>query len=285
MPVSAKLNIIATSPDIAWLIKKVGGEQVKVESLLNGNEDPHYVDAMPHWIAKASKADIFCYVGLELEVGWAPKVIERSANKKIQTGADGHCNIGSFVTALEVPTGKIDRSMGDVHASGNPHYHLGPDSFIMAAKGVYSMLVKNDSAESSLIYKKNLAKTIEHINQIKTKALAILSQKKDMKLMSYHKEFSYFIKDFNLSYHGEVEEVPGVHPSAGRIARVGIEAKKSKIDLILATSINPKKVLEKVEEISQVKYALVPISIKKKGSPSNYEQLILGLANSIVQSK
>jgi len=162
MPVSAKLNIIATSPDIAWLIKKVGGEQVKVESLLNGNEDPHYVDAMPHWIAKASKADIFCYVGLEL--------------------------VGSFVTALEVPTGKIDRSMGDVHASGNPHYHLGPDSFIMAAKGVYSMLVKNDSAESSLIYKKNLAKTIEHINQIKTKALAILSQKKDMKLMSYHKE-------------------------------------------------------------------------------------------------
>ena len=140
----AELKVVTTTPDLAWLVDSIGKKRVSAISLLNGSEDPHFVDAMPSWIAKASRADVFCLVGLELEVGWVPKVLERSANPKIQPGGKGYCEVGKFVKALEVPKGKIDRSMGDVHASGNPHYHLGPEQFKNAAKGVFEVLVTND---------------------------------------------------------------------------------------------------------------------------------------------
>ena len=127
-----------------------------MESLLEGTEDPHYVDAMPHWIVKAAKADVFCMVGLELETGWVPKVLSRSGNAKIQSGAPGHCDASKKVKALEIPVGKIDRSMGDIHPGGNPHYNLGPSFFSQAAESIVDVLINVD-APGAETYMKNLA--------------------------------------------------------------------------------------------------------------------------------
>jgi len=280
----AKLRVVTTTPDLSWLVENIGGKSVTVESLLDGSEDPHYVDAMPSWIAKVSRADVFCLVGLELEIGWVPKVLERSGNKKVQTGGKGYCETGKFISALEVPKGKIDRSMGDIHPSGNPHYHLGPEQFKNAAKGIFEVLVTNDP-DARLTYSKNLAQTLQQIDKTKEIVVSMIKDLKEFKLMSYHKEFSYFMKDFDLQYSGIIEEIPGVPPSAGRIARIALEAKKNNVDVVLASTANPKKLLEKFKEISGVQYKQVPISIRKLGNPSNYEELLVGIAKAIVESK
>jgi len=278
-----KIKIITSTPDLAWLVKEIGKDRVEVDSLLEGNEDPHYVDAMPNWIAKVSNADVFCYVGMELEIGWAPKVLSKSANSKIQTGGKGHCNAGKSVKALEVHSGKVDRSMGDVHAGGNPHYHLGPTYLLQSAEGILSVLIEVDS-KGTETYLKNLEALTKKIEKIKKKVALVLKAKKDIRIISYHREFSYFFKDFNLISAGEIEETPGVPPSAGRIARVGLSAKRGKVDLALATTTNPEKLLRKFKEISKVPYAIVPMSILKSGSPKNYEELLLNLAKSIVEA-
>ena len=99
----AKINVITTTTDLQWLTKQIGGEKVKVESLLNGTEDPHYLDAMPHFISKVANADMFCLVGLDLEVGWAPKILSRSGNKKVQPGGKGYCETGKRSRHLMFP--------------------------------------------------------------------------------------------------------------------------------------------------------------------------------------
>ena len=276
----AKLSVLTTTPDIAWLVKSIGGERVKVESLLNGTEDPHYVDALPHWIAKASRADMFCQVGLELEVGWVPKVLKRSGNSKIQSGGKGFCDIGKSISALEVPTGKLDRSMGDVHSGGNPHYHLGPDRYIEAANFIFETLINNDETGIET-FDKNLRLTIASIKKTKAEATSLLKKSQKKKLMSYHKEFSYFVREFSLTYVGDIEETPGVPPSAGRIARVALEAKRKNVHYVLHTPNNPKKIIKKYQEISGVIPLEVPISIVKKGKPSNYHDLIMTIAKRI----
>ena len=83
----AKINVITTTTDIKWLTEQIGGDKVEVESLLNGTEDPHYIDAMPHFIAKVANADMFCLVGLDLEVGWAPKILSRFSSIDSMTHA------------------------------------------------------------------------------------------------------------------------------------------------------------------------------------------------------
>jgi zinc/manganese transport system substrate-binding protein len=278
----AKIKVVTTTPDLAWLVKELGKDKVEVTSLLNGTEDPHYVDAMPHWISKVSNADVFCFVGMDLEVGWAPKILSRSANAKVQSGGKGHCNAGKTVAALDIPTGNIDRSMGDIHGGGNPHYHLGPTYFLQAADSVFSSLVDVDSKNTEA-YVKNLEALTIKINAVKKKVGLLLKGKSHLKIISYHKEFSYFFKDFNLSGLSEIEETPGVPPSAGRIARVALNAKKQKIDLAIATNSNPKKILNKFFEISKVPVAIVALSLREIDNKDSYEKLIVSLAKAILE--
>ena len=275
LSIFAKLNVLTTTTDISWLVKAIGGERVKVTSLLSGTEDPHYVDAMPHWISKTSRADIVCLVGLELEIAWLPKVLQRSGNKKIQKGHKGYCNIGSAINSLE-KVESPDRSMGDVHSGGNPHYHLSPKYFLQGASKVVDVLIENDSKGAD-IYLKNFEVLKRGMASLQKEVRSILKTSNKMSFMSYHKEFSYFVEEFKLNYVGEVEETPGVPPSAGRIARIGLYAKNKNVDLAIATKNNPEKIMKKFQEISGVPYKLVDISINDKGA-KNYRELILQLA-------
>ena len=126
-PVFAEsLRVVTTTTDLAWLTKQIGGDEVEVTSLLSGEEDPHYVDAVPRFIHLVANADIVCVVGMDLEIGWMPKVLSKSANAQVQPGGKGYCETGKGVEALDVITNDVDRSMGDVHPDGNPHFQLSP---------------------------------------------------------------------------------------------------------------------------------------------------------------
>jgi zinc/manganese transport system substrate-binding protein len=278
----AKLKVVTTTPDLAWLVREIGGQKVMVESLLDGHEDPHYVDAMPHFILKVSKADMFCLVGLDLEIGWVPKVLSKSGNAKVQSGGKGYCETGKTVKAVEVPQGKIDRSMGDIHPSGNPHYHLGPNSYLEGGNTVLNTLIELD-ASNTAFYVENFSKLEKKIKDIKKKVKKVIGPLEGKKLIQYHKEFSYFFKDYGIDVVGEIEEVPGVPPSAGRLAKVSISAKRNKVNLAIATETNPKKILGKFEEISGVPVLIVPHSLKKEGFPKDYEELQINMAKAIME--
>ncbi|MAW07541.1 MAG: metal ion ABC transporter substrate-binding protein [Halobacteriovoraceae bacterium] len=279
----AKINVITTTTDLQWLTKQIGGEKVKVESLLNGTEDPHYLDAMPHFISKVANADMFCLVGLDLEVGWAPKILSRSGNKKVQPGGKGYCETGKTIKALNIPTGRVDRSQGDVHPQGNPHYHLGPDALYQGGETILNTLINIDTKNASY-YLKNYESLKVRLNKIKLNVSKILEPAKGMNLIEYHREFTYFFKEFGLNNQGAIEAVPGVPPSAGRLARVSIKARDSKVSLALATTTSPLKITNKFMEMSQVPVTRLPLSIASNGYPSNYEELLTNIAKSIVDN-
>lgn len=281
----AKLYVLVTTPDIAYMATRIGGSLVKVESLLDGSEDPHYVDAMPNFVAKAAKADIFCQVGMSLELGWAPRVLLRSGNKKIQRGGVGFCDTGSTVKAIEVPRGNIDRSMGDVHPEGNPHYHLGPTAFLQGAKTVMDVLITNDTknAETYLknydILEKDVMKTKKYVQQL-------FRDLKNKNFLQYHREYSYFFKEYGLNDLGALEETPGIPPSAGRLARLAISMKNKKVNAVVATHNAPEKLLTRFKQMTSIPYLSVPLGIQstKKG-PKSFRQLQITIAKSILKGQ
>tara|TARA_B100000925_G_scaffold36518_2_gene23980 strand:- start:13160 stop:14062 length:903 start_codon:yes stop_codon:yes gene_type:complete len=278
----AKVNVITTTTDLQWLTKQIGGDKVKVESLLNGTEDPHYLDAMPHFISKVANADMFCLIGLDLEVGWAPKILSRSGNKKVQPGGKGYCETGKTIKALNIPTGRIDRSQGDIHPQGNPHYHLGPKALYQGGETILNTLINIDTKNASY-YLKNYEQLKIKLDQIKSNVSKILLPAKGLNLIEYHREFTYFFNEFGLNNTGAIEAVPGVPPSAGRLARVSIKAKNSKVALALATTTSPLKITNKFMEMSQVPVSRLPLSIAANGYPSTYEELLTHIAKSIVK--
>lgn len=280
----AKINIVTTTTDIAWLAGQVGGEHVQVKSLLNGTENPHFVEALPSFIHKVASADIFCVVGLELEAAWADKVLKRAGNKKVQSGNVGHCDASRTVDVLDKQEVALDRSHGDVHSAGNPHYHLGPSYMAMAAKEILAVLSRTDS-KNTKSYTENYNSLVKGLKDLKARELKSLAKVKDLNFMEYHKEFTYFFYDYGLNNLDSVEEISGVPPSAARIIKVVNKIKNKKIKFILATDSAPTKVLNKIVEMTGVKIIISPLSVIDYKSPNAYNKLLDNLIKQILESK
>lgn len=280
-----KIKLVTTTTDLAWAAKRIGGSYVSVQSMLKGHEDPHYVDAVPSFVLKASRADIVCSVGLELESAWLPKVLERSGNAKVQAGGTGYCNTGSAITPLDVPKGKIDRSQGHVHAAGNPHFWLDPKTFAHASKAIADAIVRTKPELAEPIasqYSKFLKDMLELQDQIRAKVSGLGST---LKVMEYHEEFSYYFRAIGLTSYGSLEEKPGVPPSSGRIARMALKAKKEEIKIILASSHSPKRL---VESFTSKTHSTLPVyadlSVQPEFGKEDYNKMILNLTDNLVKT-
>jgi ABC-type Zn uptake system ZnuABC Zn-binding protein ZnuA len=160
----SKLNILTTTSDLKSIAEEIGGKYVNVTSICAGNQDPHFAEAKPSIIAAARKVDLFVVIGLELEVGYEPLIIEGARNTKIKPGSDGYLDVSEGVLLREVPTGKIDRSMGDVHPFGNPHYWPDPYNGRIIAQNIAKRLQKIDSSHSEE-YQNNCLGFIKRIDE------------------------------------------------------------------------------------------------------------------------
>src|SRR3954451_404892 len=144
-----KLNVVATTEDLAAIAREVGGDRITVESIARGYQDPHFVEAKPSFILKLQKADLLVVVGRELEIGWLPPLIQQSRNAKVQVGAAGYLDASQRARILDIPTGQVTRAEGDVHPQGNPHYWLDPENGKVIAREIadkLSELRPNDRA-------------------------------------------------------------------------------------------------------------------------------------------
>lgn len=86
---SAALDVVTTTEGLASLVREVGGDRVSVASLSRGTQDPHFVDASPAVAVKIRRAKLLADVGLDLEVGWLPGLVNVSRNADAQPGGKG----------------------------------------------------------------------------------------------------------------------------------------------------------------------------------------------------
>lgn len=143
-----RLRVLATTTDLAALCREVGGEAVEVSCLMTGPEDPHFLDARPAYARRAADADLFVKTGLDLEIGYEVPIVRDARNARIQPGAAGYCDASAEVDRLEVPTTAVDRSQGDVHSLGNPHYLADPVRAAVAGRTIAASLGRVDPARA-----------------------------------------------------------------------------------------------------------------------------------------
>src|SRR6202048_589335 len=146
---AAKIKIVTATSDLASLAQEVGGDRVEVDSIARGYQDPHFVEAKPSFLLKLRQADLLITVGLQLEIGWLPPLINQSGNPRIQVDSLGYLDASQFAEILEIPQGTVTRAEGDVHPLGNPHYWLDPDNGRRIARGIANKLADMDTADSA----------------------------------------------------------------------------------------------------------------------------------------
>lgn len=275
--VHAKIKVVTTLPDVAEVVTSIGGDAVEVQNLLRGKEDPHYAEARPDYILKVNRADVVCSVGLDLEIGWLPKVLAKSGNAKVQDGGTGYCVLGNAVKALDIPTGVINRSLGDVHPHGNPHFTLSVMKLIEGGNEVVRVL-SEVSPSHAATFQKNFEDFKKRMTDLHSELAKTVKKKK---VMEYHKEFTYFFHSYGLESAGSLEEKPGMPPSAARIAEVAKEAKKNQVAVLFATPSASHKTLERFTELSGIPTVTVPSYVSASGDIKTIEALQKVLIKSI----
>src|SRR5215471_4981812 len=152
----AKLNVVATTSDLGSIAKAIGGDLIELTTLGKPTEDPHFVDAKPSFIVKLNHADVLIEGGAELEIGWLPALLDQARNEKIVSGASGRVACAQGISLLEVPS-TLDRSRGDIHAAGNPHYLMDPVNAKTVAQHITEAFCAQDE-KSAEHYRVNLKK-------------------------------------------------------------------------------------------------------------------------------
>ena len=228
----AKINIVTTTTDLAAIAKEVGGENVNVQSIAKGYQDPHSVDAKPSTLLKLKRADLYIQVGLELEVGWAPALLTNARNRKILPGNIGFLDTSHVIEVLEKPTGGIDRSQGDIHPYGNPHYWLKPDNAIKIGDLIYLKLSEMDP-KNKPSYEEN-AKTFKtRLKDKKIEWQRSAESLKGVQVVGYHNTWSYLADFLGFDVVNFIEPKPGIPPSPKHIQSLIQQMKETKIPLIL----------------------------------------------------
>jgi len=252
---AADLKVIATTPDLGDLVRVVGGDAVDVTVLVKGPQDPHFVEPRPSFIRKLHDADLFVLLGLDLEVGWAPVLIRSARNPAVQPGARGHLDASTAVSPLEIPNTPMDRSMGDLHVFGNPHYLSDPVNGVLVARAIRDRLAaldpsKSDAfAENTRAFEDALVRRLvgdalaEELGAASVVALAASGRLGDVlaerglearlggwlgrlrphagaKAIQDHRLWPYFAARFGLDVIETLEPLPGVPPTGRHLTEV-----------------------------------------------------------------
>lgn len=227
-----KPYVITATTDLASLAGEVGGDRIQVESIARGYQDPHFVEAKPSFLLKLRKADLLIVVGLQLEIGWLPPLIERCGNPRIQIGAPGYLDASQFAEILEIPTTQITRAMGDVHPLGNPHYWLDPENGLRIARGIQQKLASMRPADATY-FEERYRSFEQRLREAEKRWEAMMKPYQGVKVVTYHRSWPNFTRRFQLDVVGYVEPRPGIPPSPGHLVDLIGQMKRDQVKVIL----------------------------------------------------
>jgi ABC-type Zn uptake system ZnuABC Zn-binding protein ZnuA len=304
-----KLNIVATTPDIASIARIVAGAHADVRSIGSGQEDPHFLQAKPSYILMARDADLWIRVGMELEVGWEPPILEGARNPGILAGKPGNLDVSENVLKLEIPTTRLTRAMGDVHPGGNPHYWLDPlngrliagsiaDRLSLLSPGRASDFRRNSEQfqleldrrmfGNALVDKVGGARLWDleargeldrYIKAEKLQGmlggwLGRLRPFQGEEIVTYHKSWIYFTNRFGLNVMAELEPKPGIPPSPSHLASVVDSMKGKGCRIILMEPFYSRKAADFVASKTGAEVIVCANSVGGQPEAADYLALI-----------
>jgi zinc/manganese transport system substrate-binding protein len=234
----AAVKVVATVPALAALAKEVGGADAEVKSLTRSSQDPHFVDARPSLALDLNRADLLLVVGVELEVGWLPTLLTGARNKEIMTGGRGYLDCSQLVTLKERHTGAVDRSMGDIHPGGNPHYLADPRVAADVARGIAARLGDLDPSHRA-DYQKNLQAFLTRLDAARAGWEKRLAPLRGTQVIAYHKTWIYVASWLGFEEAGFLEPKPGIPPNPSHVAELLTVARERKVRAILQEEYYP----------------------------------------------
>ena len=257
--VFANLNVAVSYPYIGAIAKSIGGDEIDIVVLAKGNWDPHFVVPRPSLISKVRNADALIMNGGQLEIGWLPPLINRAGNTKTSPNAKTFLNLSHNVELIHKPS-NVDRSGGDVHPDGNPHFHLDPNNILVLADVMKNFFISIDR-ENKATYETNF-KNFSSMWQVKLEEWhKKMVDKEGLQVIQFHDNLAYFNNAYKLKSIATIEPLPGIPPSSRHTINLIKLIKQEKPCCILHDVYHSTKTAEFISDKTGIKVILMPHDI------------------------
>ncbi|HSJ63986.1 MAG TPA: metal ABC transporter substrate-binding protein [Gemmatimonadaceae bacterium] len=259
-PAAAQLKVVTSTTDLHHIASAVGGARIRATHIAEGYQDPHFVEAKPSYVLQLRDADVFAFVGLDLEVGWMSLLLEGARNSRIMPGGAGHVDVSRVIPVLDVVVGPVDRSQGDVHPLGNPHYWLDPSNAKRIAILFQQVFSGQDPAGRST-YAANAAEFARRVDAAAAGWAAQLARIEGKPVVAWHTSWRYFAQYTGMNIVGFVEPKPGVPPSAQHLAGLVRTIQRTGAKVIIMEPFYDRRVAERIASLSGAKVLVLPPSV------------------------
>ena len=258
-PTAAALNIFACEPEWGALARELGGDKASIYVATTALQDPHRIEARPSLIARARTADLVVCTGAELEIGWMPLVQRQSGNARIQAGQPGYFEAVSQLALIEIPQ-RVDRSMGDVHAAGNPHVHLDPSNIARVAAALAERMAQLDPGDAAQ-YRARARAFLERWQQASARWKKEGAPLKGMPIVVYHKDMTYLIRWLGLREVGALEPKPGVPPTASHLSELLTNLGRDPAKAVVRAAYADPRAAQWLSERAKIPALMLPFTV------------------------
>lgn len=277
-PASAQLKVVTSTTDLYDIAKSVGGNRITATHIGEGYQDPHFIEAKPSFVLQLRNADVWAFVGLDLEIGWMPLLLDGARNPRIRQGGSGYLDVSRAIPLLDVPSGNIDRSQGDVHPLGNPHYWLDPENGRRIARLFKKKFTELDP-RGAAVYDANEKNFEARLNATERSWSDELAKIKGQPVVAWHTSWRYFAEYTKMNIVGFMEPKPGVPPSPAHLAGLIQTMRRTGAKVIIMEPFYNRKTADFVAARSGAKVLIIPPSVGGVKGANDY----IGVMNYDIQ--
>ena len=270
---TAQLKVVTSTTDLYDIAKAVGGNKITATHIGEGYQDPHFIEAKPSFVLQLRNADVWAFVGLDLEIGWMPLLLQGARNPKLQPGQTGYVDVSRVIPVLDMARGNVDRSQGDVHPLGNPHYWLDPENGRKIAKLFRETFSQLDSKNAST-YEANEKAFTQRLDAAERAWQADLAKIKGKPVVAWHTSWRYFAEYNGMNIVGFMEPKPGVPPSPAHLAGLIQTMKQTGAKVIVMEPFYDRKTANFVASKTGAKVLVLPPSVGGTKGLDDYIQLM-----------
>ena len=276
------LRVVTTTTDLADMVKAVGGDRTAVNSLSLGIQDPHLVEPRPSMVMQVRRADMLVRIGMDQDL-WAQSIIDAARNSKVTYGGEGYLDVSARIKKLQVPTGRVDMRMGDIHIFGNPHYWLDPTNAATILEDICNRLtLLQPSGEE--YFRENYLQYVAEIDSAVVVWREMMHPFAGTKIVTYHNSWIYFTTQFNLDIVGYIEPKPGIPPTPSHVTELVAKMKEEGVGLIMIEPYYNIRVAETIADRTGSEILILPSSVGGVKGVDSYLDLFDYLVGQLVEA-
>jgi zinc/manganese transport system substrate-binding protein len=211
-------------------------------------------------------------------------LIDAARNPKVRPGRRGELECAAAIDEiLEKPTGHVDRSRGDIHPLGNPHFLLDPRNGVAVGHAMAERLAELDPDHADGYRERARAFAAEMETQVAAWKESVAAAAR-CPLIVYHQHWEYLLHWLGIETLGAIEHRPGISPSPKHVEEIIQLGRAQECVLVVAATWDNVGIAGKAADRLEAPLCILPGAVRAVDGAESYPDLFATICRRLQES-